>query len=89
VADRKAAESFRADDRLGKERLQVLRPDLEVAAQLLDEEPAVGADLDLVRAGVFRSLERKEQGAVLRDVVRRRTERLVELERGPAVFRLE
>ncbi len=85
----KLRKPLRPQDRFGEERLQVLGSHLEVAVHLLDEQHAVGADLDLVGAGVLGALEREEKRPVLRDVVGGVSERLPELEHRTAMLRLD
>src|SRR5207245_8188795 len=89
VRDRELSKSLGAQDRFGQQRLQVLRADLEVAAKLFDQEPAVGTDVDVVCTGLLGPLEREEQRAIFGDVVGRGPERLVELERGSVTLRLD
>ena len=49
--------------------LEGARPDLELAQHLLDEEQAVGGDLDLGGAALGRAFQSEQERAVLGDVV--------------------
>jgi hypothetical protein len=62
---------------------------LEVAMHLLHEELAVGPDLDLVGSRVLGALEREEERAVLRHVVRGVPERLPVLEHRAVALGLD
>ena len=89
VLERDAPDLVREQPGLRGKRLQAGVLHLEVAQHLLDQQQRIRSHVNVALAVRLRPFQRREQPAILRDVVRRRADRFAELFDGRAVGPLD